>query len=54
MELMPSGQLCAQMCASVFLKHECLCAGGRVVCVNLPYAISKHSFKRFESLSTLN
>lgn len=39
--------------ASVLLKHECLCAGGRILCFYIPYVISMHGFKSFESLSTL-
>lgn len=39
--------LCLNVSVCVFLKHECLFAGGRVVCVNLPYVISKQGFKRF-------
>lgn len=42
------------VCVCVYLKHECLYAGGRILCVNLPYVISRHGFKRIESLSTLN
>lgn len=47
-------ELCLNECECVFLQHECLCAGGRILFFNLPYVISRHGFKRFESLSTLN
>lgn len=48
--------LCLNVNECVFLKQECLSAGDGVLCltVKLRYVISRHGFKGFDSLSTLN